>query len=138
MTEEQTLIIIKPDGVSQKHIGHIITRIENKGYSVDQLAVVKATRQQLATHYHELVDKPFYPELEKYMLSSKLVVLVASGHNIVEVVHEMAGATDPDKAVVGSIRGDFGRSYTDGVMRNVVHTSDSVENAKREIAIWFK
>ena len=135
--EERTLVLVKPDGVEYGHIGEIITRLENRRFEIQALKVVLATKEQLARHYEKLVDKPFYHEIESYMLEGPIVAIVASGTNIIDVFHKMAGKTNPGEAEVGSIRGDYGRDWDDGVVRNVVHSSDSVEGAEREIGIWF-
>jgi len=135
--EERTLVLVKPDGVEYGHIGEIITRLENRRFEIQALKVVLATKEQLARHYEKLVDKPFYHEIESYMLEGPIVAIVASGTNIIDVFHKMAGKTNPGEAEVGSIRGDYGRDWDDGVVRNVVHSSDSVESAEREIGIWF-
>ena len=135
--EERTLILVKPDGVEYGHIGEIITRLERRRYSIDALKVVHATKDQLQQHYAKLVAKPFYHEIEDYMLEGPIVAIVASGANIISVFHKMAGKTNPGDADCGTIRGDFGRDWDDGIVRNVVHSSDGVESAEREISIWF-
>lgn len=135
--EERTLILVKPDGVQYGHIGDIITRLERRRYSIDALKVVRATKDQLRRHYAKLVDKPFYHEIEDYMLTGPIVAIVARGTDIISVFHKMAGKTRPGEADCGTIRGDYGRDWDDGIVRNVVHSSDSPESAEREIAIWF-
>ncbi|MBM7544726.1 nucleoside-diphosphate kinase [Weissella beninensis] len=137
MTEERTLILVKPDGVNQGHIGEVITRLERKGYQIEALKVTQATDAQLRQHYIDKVDKPFFPEIESYMHEGPIVALVASGTNVISVFRRMAGQTNPSQAAFGTIRGDFGRDWPDGLIRNVVHSSDSVESAEREIKIWF-
>lgn len=137
MEQERILILIKPDGVSLGHIGEVITRLELKGYSIDALKVTQATEAQLRQHYEKLVNKPFFKEIETYMLEGKIVAMIASGTHVIDVFHRMAGATDPSEAAFGTIRGDLGREWPDGLLRNVVHSSDSIENAEKEIKIWF-
>lgn len=137
MGQERTLILVKPDGVSQGHIGEVITRLERKGYQIEALKVTYATRAQLDQHYQDKIDKPFYPEMVKYMQEGPIVAIIASGISVVDVFRRMAGQTNVLEADFGTIRGDFGRQWSDGVMRNVVHSSDSVEHAEREIGIWF-
>lgn len=134
---EQTLVLVKPDAVHQGHIGDIITMFENKQYKIKQLKDVHATKEQLANHYNELVDKPFYHEIEEYMMDGSLVAMIIEGTDIVHVAHLLAGATDPVMANPGTIRGMYSRPWDDGVIRNAVHTSDSLESARREIKIWF-
>ncbi|MCI1282983.1 nucleoside-diphosphate kinase [Lacticaseibacillus songhuajiangensis] len=135
--EERTLILVKPDGVANGHIGEIITRLERRRFSIDALKVVNATKQQLGRHYAHLLDKPFYHEIEDYMLEGPIVAIIASGTGIVDVFHKMAGQTDPGEADCGTIRGDYGRDWDDGIIRNVVHSSDSPASAENEITIWF-
>lgn len=137
MTEERILILVKPDGVAHGHIGEIVSRLEKKAYHIDDLKIVMASKEQLARHYDQLVDKPFYPEIESYMQEGPIVAMIASGTNIVDVFHRMAGATNPSDAAFGTIRADFGREWPDGILRNVVHSSDSVASAEKEIKIWF-
>lgn len=137
MTEERILILVKPDGVARGHIGEIVTRLEKKAYHIDALKIVLATKEQLARHYDHLIDKPFYHEIESYMREGPIVAMIASGTNIIPVFHRMVGATNPSEAAFGTIRGDFGRDWPDGILRNVVHSSDSVEAAEHEIGIWF-
>ncbi|GKQ42959.1 nucleoside-diphosphate kinase [Companilactobacillus sp. RD055328] len=138
MSEERTLILIKPDGVSQGHVGDIITRIENKRYTIEQLKVINVTEDELRNHYIDKIDKPYFPDMMKYMQEGPIVAMVISGTNVIKAMRQMAGATMPDEALPGTIRGDFGRSWNAGATKNVVHSSDSVESAEREIAIWFK
>lgn len=138
MSEERTLILIKPDGVSQGHIGEIISRIENKRFEIKNLKITEVTDDKLKQHYADKVDKPYFPNMEAYMKEGPIVAMVVSGMNVISTLHHLAGATNPDEAAPGTIRGDFGRSWDDGTTRNVIHSSDSVESAEREIKIWFK
>lgn len=137
MAMERTLILIKPDGVSAGHIGEIITRIERKGYKIEKLKVTLATDEQLKQHYIDKVDKPYFSEIESYMKEGPIVAIVASGINIIEAFHNMAGKTNPTLAAPGTIRGDFGCEWEDGNLRNIVHSSDKEISAKKEINIWF-
>lgn len=137
METQQTLILVKPDGVSQGHIGEIISRIEHKGYRIDALKVTQATDELLAEHYADKVNKPYHPDMKSYMQEGPIVAIVASGVEIISVFRRMAGATNPSEAAFGTIRGDFGREYADDKLRNVVHSSDSPEAAQREMKIWF-
>ncbi len=135
--DEYTLVLVKPDGVKTRHIGDIISKIENKGYRIEALKMINPTKDKLRQHYFDKVDKPFFPELLNYMMEGPIVGVVVSGTNVVHAIHNMAGATNPGEAAWGTIRGDYGREWPDGVLRNIIHTSDNVENAKREIGIWF-
>ena len=137
LAEERTLILVKPDGVSSHHVGEIITRIERKGYEIEALKVVSATEDQLKQHYNDKVDKPYFPDMLSYMQSGPIVGIVAAGTNITKAMHRMAGNTNPGEAEFGTIRGDYGREWPYKHIQNVVHTSDSVESAQREIKIWF-
>ncbi len=137
MTEERTLILVKPDGVATGHIGEVITRLERRRFTVEALKVTTASTEQLRDHYKALVGKPYYPGIEKFMQSGPLVAMIASGTDIIETFRKMAGATNPSDAAIGTIRGDFARSWGPGPIMNVVHSSDSEESAVREIPIWF-
>lgn len=137
MTEERTLILIKPDGVVAGHIGEIIARIERKGYQIAALKVTKATDEKLKAHYSEKINQPYFGDIESYMKEGPLVAMIATGVNIIQAFHKMAGKTNPTEAAPGTIRGDFGHESTDGNLRNVVHSSDSVAAAEEEIKIWF-
>lgn len=131
--EERTFVAIKPDGVQRGLVGEVIRRFETKGYKVTALKMLQVTDAQAKAHYAEHEGKPFYPRLIRYIQSGPIVAMVVEGYNAVAGVRHLMGATDPDKAEVGTIRADFAQ-----VMEyNVVHGSDSVESAEREIAIYF-
>ncbi|MDR2373576.1 MAG: nucleoside-diphosphate kinase [Bifidobacteriaceae bacterium] len=136
-TTEEVLVLVKPDGVARGLIGQVIGRAEARGYQVTRLELRRATPELLAAHYAEHVNKPFYPGLVEYMTSGPVVAVVLAGAQVITAFRTMAGATDPIKAAPGTIRGDFGRDWGDGEIRNIVHASDSPESAAREIAIWF-
>jgi nucleoside-diphosphate kinase len=134
---ERTLVLIKPDGVARGLIGRILGRIEERGFTFDAVELRTATRDVLDAHYVEHVAKGFYPGLVEYMMSGPVLAVVVAGAQVVSTFRTLAGATDPVKAAPGTIRGDFGRDWGDGEIRNLVHGSDSPESAAREIAIWF-
>jgi nucleoside-diphosphate kinase len=134
---EQTLVIVKPDGVARGAVGEILRRIEAKGYRIVALDMRRATPSLLAEHYAEHVGKPFYDPLVEFMLSGPVVALIAEGERVVEGFRALAGATDPTVALPGTIRGDLGRDWGLKVVQNLVHGSDSVESAAREIALWY-
>jgi len=134
---EKTLVLVKPDGVAEGHIGDIISRLERKRYQITALKVVNATTDQLKRHYREQVEKPYFKEIETYMQEGPLVAIIVTGTDVVKAVHNLAGKTRPNDAQPGTIRGDFAHEYPDGILRNIVHTADSRENAHHEIAIWF-
>lgn len=132
-TEERTFIAIKPDGVQRGLIGEVIKRFESKGYKIVALKFLQVTDEQAKAHYAEHEGKPFYPRLIRYIQSGPIVAMVIQGFNAVAGARHIMGSTDPDKAEVGTIRADLAQ-----VMEyNIVHGSDSVESAEREIAIYF-
>jgi nucleoside-diphosphate kinase len=134
---QQTLVLIKPDGVKRNLIGEIISRIENKGYTVVAMKKFTPTRELLAEHYAEHEGKPFYEPLVEFMMSGDVVALCIEGNRVIEGFRSLAGATDPTLAAPGTIRGDLGRDWGSKVQQNLVHGSDSEESASREIALWF-
>jgi nucleoside-diphosphate kinase len=134
---ERTLVLIKPDGVERGLVGRILARIEDRGFGFQAIHLRTATKAVLDAHYAEHVTKPFYPGLVEYMTSGPVVALVVTGAQVVSSFRSAAGATNPVAAAPGTIRGDFGRDWGDGEIRNLVHGSDSPESAEREIAIWF-
>jgi nucleoside-diphosphate kinase len=136
-TQERTLVLVKPDGVRRALVGEVISRIERKGYAVTALKMVTPTRELLAKHYAEHEGKPFYEPLLEFMLSGPVVALVAEGNRVIEGFRKLAGTTDPTVAEPGTIRGDLARDQGTKVVQNIVHGSDSIESANREIGIWF-
>jgi nucleoside-diphosphate kinase len=135
---ERTLVLVKPDGVRRGLTGEVIRRIEAKGYTLSRLELREATRELLAEHYAEHEGKPFYEPLVEFMLSGPVVAMVVEGQRVVEGFRALAGATDPTVALPGTIRGDLGRDWGLAVQQNLVHGSDSVESAEREISIWYR
>jgi nucleoside-diphosphate kinase len=130
---ERTLVLIKPDAVQRGLVGEVIGRFERKGLAIDAM-VLRAMDPDLAgRHYAEHIDKGFYGELTEFMTSGPLVALILSGDQAVDVVRGLVGATDGRRAAAGTIRGDLSLSNRE----NLVHASDSVDSAKREIALWF-
>src|SRR3954463_11054760 len=134
---ERTLVLVKPDGVSRGLVGEVIRRIETKGYTLSRLELRTATPELLAEHYAEHRGKPFYDPLVEFMLSGPVAAMVVEGQRAVEGFRALAGATDPSVAAPGTIRGDLGRDWGLSVQQNIVHGSDAVESAEREIEIWF-
>jgi nucleoside-diphosphate kinase len=135
--KEQTLVLVKPDGVARSLTGEIISRIEKKGYVVTGLKMLTPTTEQLAAHYAEHEGKPFYAPLIEFMSSGPIVAIRVEGDRVIEGFRSLAGATDPTTAAPGTIRGDLGRDWGEKVQKNLVHGSDSVESANRELGIWF-
>jgi len=125
---------IKPDGVQRGIVGDIVSRFETKGYKLGAMKTRMASKELLETHYCDLVDKPFFPKLRDYMLSGPVVSMVWEGKEAVSTGRKMLGATNPLESAPGTIRGDFCIE----VGRNICHGSDSVENAEKEIALWFE
>jgi nucleoside-diphosphate kinase len=134
---EQTLVLIKPDGVERNLVGEILRRCEAKGYQIKELRMLSADRQLLETHYEEHRGKPFYEPLIEFMLMGPVVAVRLEGHRVIEGFRSIAGTTDSTSAAAGTIRGDLGRDWGLPVQRNLVHGSDSTESAERELAIWF-
>ncbi|KKJ99196.1 nucleoside-diphosphate kinase [Micromonospora sp. HK10] len=131
--EERSLVLIKPDAVRRGLVGEILTRFERKGLRIDAMVSRTMDGDFADQHYAEHVDKPFYPPLKAFMTGGPLVALVLSGDQVIDVVRAMIGSTDGRKAAAGTVRGDFSLSNRE----NLVHASDSVDSAKREIALWF-
>ncbi|KAK8807382.1 hypothetical protein WA158_004141 [Blastocystis sp. Blastoise] len=133
MARERTFIAAKPDGVQRGLVGQIMTRFEQKGFKLIGCKAIIASKELLQKHYAELAGKPFFNGLVEYMSSGPVVAMVWEGDNVVASGRKMLGATKPSESAPGTIRGDFGIQ----VGRNIVHGSDSVENAEREIGLWF-
>lgn len=129
---EKTFAIIKPDGI--KNISKIIEMIYNSGLVISKFEVRQLDEEILSEHYSHLLDKPFYPMLQEYMLSSEVVLMILEGENAVENLRNLMGPTDSTKAPKGTIRGEFGTDIT----YNAIHGSDSKENAEIEINRFFK
>ena len=131
---ERTFIMVKPDGVSRGLIGTIIERFERRGFKLVALKLASPSEELLAQHYGDLKDKPFFPGLVKFMSGkAPVAAMVWEGLDVVRQGRRMLGETDPAASAPGSIRGDFGIH----IGRNVVHGSDSVDSANREIGLWF-
>jgi len=133
-----TLILIKPDGVRRGLVGEVIARIERKGYEITALRMMNANREILERHYAEHEGKPFYEPLIEFMMSGPIVAMIAEGERVIEGFRSLAGVTDPTVAAPGTIRGDLARQQSTKVVQNIVHGSDSVQSANREISIFFE
>ena len=131
---QQTFLAVKPDGVQRGLIGKIISRLEEKGFKLAGLKLIKVTNELAEKHYGEHKDKPFFKGLVNFITSGPIVAMVWEGKNIISSLRKMMGKTNPLDAELGTIRGDFAID----IGRNVVHGSDSEESAKREIALFFK
>ncbi len=130
---EKTLIIFKPDCMEQRHVGNVLDRFEKAGFSIIACKMLLLSAKLLREHYAHVAKLPFYPEIEKFMSSRPVIVMALEGPSAVAKVRDLLGPTDSRKAPKGTIRGDFGTE----MMKNVCHASDSVENAKAEIARFF-
>ncbi|MHB8172477.1 MAG: nucleoside-diphosphate kinase [Thermincolia bacterium] len=130
---ERTYVMIKPDGVQRNLAGEIITRFERKGFKVVGLKLLQLDRAMAEKHYAEHIGKGFFEGLVEYITSGPVVAMVLEGKDVVATVRTINGATNPANAASGTVRGD----YAIEVGRNVIHASDSVESAAREIAIYF-
>jgi nucleoside-diphosphate kinase len=137
MTVEETLVLVKPDGVARNLTGEILARIEAKGYQLVDIKFVEASRELLTKHYEEHEGKPFFEPLVEFMESGPIVAIRVAGNRVIEGFRSLAGTTDPTTAAPGTIRGDLGRDWGLKVQQNLVHGSDSPESAARELALWF-
>lgn len=130
---ERTFIAIKPDGVQRGLVGEIVGRFERKGYQLVALKQIQVSKEHAEKHYIDLKDKPFYNGLCEYLASGPVVAMVWKGKDVVKGGRTLIGATNPAQSAPGTIRGDFALD----VGRNIIHGSDSVESAEKEIALWF-
>jgi nucleoside-diphosphate kinase len=134
MDKQRTLIIIKPDAVQRGLIGDIVSRFEKKGIKIIAMKMISVSKDMAEKHYGIHKGKPFFQPTVKYITSSPIVAIILEGINVIEMVRNMMGKTDPQKAELGTIRGDYGQF----IGRNIIHGSDSKDTAKFEINLWFK
>ena len=130
---EKTLVLVKQDGVKKHICGEVISRFERKGLEVEAIKMIQVPEELAKKHYAEHEGKGFFKDLIAFITSGPVLAMVIKGENAVAAVRQINGATDPLKAVPGSIRGDFATSIDE----NVVHASDAPETAEREIGLWF-
>ncbi len=140
--KQQTLILIKPDGLVKSLTGNILTRMSETKLEIVAAKIVRVTPELAAQHYQHLSDKPFFDELLTYLQGQlhdrrKVMAMVYWGENAIAKVRELAGATNPEEAEPTSIRGAYGRITSKGVYENVIHASSNEEEAEREIKLWF-
>jgi len=139
---QQTLVLIKPDGLKKSLTGNILTRLSETKLDIVAAKIIKVSRELAEKHYAHLKDKPFYGELIKYIRGEyhkrKVMALVYYGKDAIAKVKELAGATNPEEAEPISIRGQYGRITTKGVYENVIHASIDEKEAEREIKLWFE
>lgn len=130
---ERTLVLVKPDGVQRGLIGEVISRLERRGLKLAAMKLMQLDRAKAEEHYGEHVERPFFTGLVEFITSGPLVAMVWEADGAVEIVRNTMGSTDPKNSPLGSIRGDLGVN----IGRNLVHGSDSVESAERELALFF-
>jgi len=133
MAIENTYVMVKPDGVARGLVGEVVSRLERKGLTLENMRMLTISTEMAGRHYAEHTDKPFFGELVEFITSGPVVATEWSGESAVSVARTLMGGTNPAEAAPGTIRGDFGIVIT----HNIVHGSDSVESAERELAIFF-
>ncbi|HOR94313.1 MAG TPA: nucleoside-diphosphate kinase [Spirochaetota bacterium] len=143
MAVEQTLIIIKPDGLVKSLTGNILTRLSEAKLKIVGAKALKVSRELAEKHYEHLKGKPFFEELIQYIMgelhkTNRVVAFVYEGDNAIQKVRDIVGDTNPENANPVTIRGAYGRITTSGVFENVVHASSSPEDAEKEIKLWFE
>ena len=131
---EQTLVLIKPDGIQRRLAGRILDRFEQRGLSIRAAKLLRVDRALAEQHYDEHREKPFFGELVEFITSTPTLALVLEGESAISVVRTTMGATNPASAAPGTIRGDLALAMPD----NLVHGSDSPESAAREVGLWFR
>lgn len=131
---EQSLFIVKPDGVERQIVGQILTRFENKGFKIVKLKMFTFTKQMAEEFYSVHKSKPFFGELVSFITSGRVVAVVIEGNNAISTTRLMIGSTKSFEASPGSIRGDYGLGLTD----NIIHASDSKESFEKEVSVVFK
>ncbi|OGB88525.1 nucleoside-diphosphate kinase [candidate division WOR-1 bacterium RIFCSPLOWO2_02_FULL_46_20] len=141
---EQTLVVIKPDGIKKSLTGNILTRLSETKLRILGAKVIHVSRELAEKHYAHLKDKPFFDDVVKYICGehhgsqySRVMALVYDGENAIEKVRKLAGTTNPEEADPTSIRGQYGRLTTKGLFENVVHCSANAIEAENEIKLWF-
>lgn len=136
--KQKTLALFKPDVIDRNLSLKLIELIYKHGFVILAIETVNPTKELLKQHYKDLVDKPFFPALIEYMTSQPITALILEKENAIDDWRKLMGATNPDNAEPGTIRGDYGQKHQTGnTLKNLVHGSDSIENAEREINLWF-
>ena len=139
--DEQTLVLVKPDGLSKSLTGNVLSRLSETKLDIVAARIVQVSKKLAEEHYATLKDKPFFPDLIKYLMGDfhkkKVMALVYWGDDAIAKVRKVCGATNPEEADPVSIRGAYGRITTKGVYENVIHASANKEDAAREIKLWF-
>jgi len=142
MAVEQTLVLIKPDGLKKSLTGNILSRLSETRLEIAGARIVRVTKELAQEHYVFLKDQPFFEELIKYIMGEfherrKVMALVYHGEDAIKKVREICGATNPEEADPLTIRGGYGRITTSGIYENAIHASANIEEAEREIKLWF-
>jgi len=139
---QKTLVLIKPDGLKKSLTGNVLTRLSETKLDIVASRIVKVSKELAEEHYKQMKDKPFFPELIKYIMGDyhkrKVMALIYWGDDAIAKVRTICGATNPEEADPVSIRGSYGRITTKGVYENVIHASTNEEEAEREIKLWFR
>lgn len=142
MSVQQTLVLIKPDGIAKSLTGNILTELSDTGLIIVGAKIVQVTRELAEEHYQHLREEKFFDELIKYIMGEfhvkRVLALVYHGENAIAKVRDVVGATNPEHADPSTIRGKFGRITTKGVFENVVHASEDEKEAERELKLWFR
>jgi len=133
MAIDNTFVMVKPDGVARGLVGEVVSRLERKGLTLEKMEMLMISEEMAGLHYAEHTEKPFFGELVEFITSGPVVAMEWSGESAVSVSRMLMGGTNPAEAAPGTIRGDFGIVIT----HNIVHGSDSVESAERELGIFF-
>lgn len=140
---QQTLVLIKPDGLVRSLTGNVLTRLSETKLEIVAAKITRVSREIAEAHYYQLKDKPFYPELIQYLQGElhdrrKVLALIYWGEDAIARLRKLAGETNPEEADPVSIRGSYGRIRSSGLYENVIHASSSQEEAEREIKLWFQ
>jgi nucleoside-diphosphate kinase len=142
MMNQSTLVLVKPDGIHKELVGPVLTKLAETSLIIIAAKMLQVSKGLAEEHYGHLKDKPFFGELIQFIMGEfhtpRVMALVYHGPDAVSKVRQKCGATHPENAEPNSIRGSFGRVTTKGIFENVVHASESVEEAEREIKLWFK
>lgn len=131
---EKTFIMVKPDGVERGLVGEVMSRIERKGYKINKAKLFKPSKSLVEEHYTEHRERDFFGELVDYIEGENVMAMEVEGEDVIQVMRLLIGNKDPKSASPGTIRGDLSSSLS----QNIVHGSDSIESAKRELELWFK
>ena len=138
----QTLVLIKPDGLKKSLTGNVLTRLSETKLDIIATKIVKVSRELAENHYKYMRDKPFFGDLIKYIMGDyhkkKVMALVYAGEDAITKVRQICGATNPEEADMVTIRGQYGRITTKGVYENIIHASSDKKEAEREIKLWFE